>query len=90
MTRVRRPSPKLIWLPLPHLVAQSTGAMSSARHIFAGEPAILFLSGTSTTKEDSMTDRKQLDTRPMKNTEAKGMAATLRPVRRLARGGKRP
>lgn len=37
-----------------------------------------------------MTDRKQLDTRPMKNTEAKGMAATLRPVRRLARGGKRP
>ena len=33
-----------------------------------------------------MTDRKQLDTRPTKNTEAKEIAATLRPVRRLARG----
>ena len=37
-----------------------------------------------------MTDRKQLDNRPMKNTEAKQTAAMLRRVRRLARGAKRP
>jgi hypothetical protein len=72
------------------LVARLTGAVSPARHVFAGEPAILFLSGTSTTKEDSMTDRKQLDKRPMKNTEAKGTAARLRRVRRLARGFRFP
>jgi hypothetical protein len=37
-----------------------------------------------------MTDRKQLDKRPMKNTEAKGTAARLRRVRRLARGFRFP
>jgi hypothetical protein len=37
-----------------------------------------------------MTDRKQLDKRPIKNTEANDTAATLRPVRRLARGYRKP
>ena len=37
-----------------------------------------------------MTDRKQLDNRPTKNTEAKETAAMLRRVRRLARGFRYP
>jgi hypothetical protein len=37
-----------------------------------------------------MPDRKELDKRQTKNTQAKETAATLRPVRRLARGFKFP
>jgi hypothetical protein len=37
-----------------------------------------------------MTDRKELDKRPTKNTQAEETAARLRHVRRLARGFKYP
>ena len=70
----------------PPPVVRLICVVSSARHIFTREPGTLVLSGTSTTKEDLMTDRKELDKRPTKNTQAEETAARLRHVRRLARG----